>query len=137
MLLCWCATPLRAATLTDLNERARNQGSVRVIVKLAVDPVSPGVGLAPVNAIGDAHDRLVGQLGDGVMRAQRFRQLPFSVLQVNAVGLAALTANPLVAAIEEDRLSPPLLDLSTVRINADDVWAGYRGRQKPSLYKSS
>ncbi|MBI5639379.1 MAG: S8 family serine peptidase [Nitrospirae bacterium] len=68
-----------------------------------------------------AHHRVSG--------LKKFRHIPFMAMKVDAAALSALVANPLVAGIEEDIYSPPLLIQSTTITGADAAWsAGLTGQ---------
>lgn len=99
---------------------AAAQGSARVIVRLAQS--DPGVFSA---ARVDLLDSLSGA---SVNAASLNWSIPYVALTVDAAGLAALRASPLVAGVYEDGLNYPALASSIPVINADDAWArGYTG----------
>ena len=58
----------------------------------------------------------------------QFKYIPFVALEVDEDGLKYLTSFSEVENISEDSLKKPLLDESTLIVNADDAWAaGYSG----------
>lgn len=88
-------------THTELRRRVAETGQLQVIVGIEVDP--------PVIAenIRKAQDELIQSLpAEHVVEASRFEAIPFVVLRVDANGLDAVIASPLVTSIEEDEASP-------------------------------
>lgn len=127
--------PAKAVADPALLEKAQSSGSLRVIVKLAVDFQPEGHILSPFAAtsqrtrIAQAQDRVLKRLTAFQSRpARRFRHIPYVALQVNADALADLLANPQVLDIIEDVPVPPILSDSVPLIGAVDVWdSGYTG----------
>lgn len=119
----------------ELVARILQQGQLRVIVRLNVPFTAEArlrtalAGNQQRLAIRQARDRLLNNLGPARGRLVRqFDHLPLAVLQVDAAGLQALAADPLVASIQEDVPEPPALLQSIPLIGADDAWAaGYSG----------
>ncbi|HWQ16039.1 MAG TPA: peptidase S8, partial [Roseiflexaceae bacterium] len=100
---------------------------VRVIVALAVPPPTAAAGdpRAEQAATAQAQDALVASAKRrGARELARARALPLLVLEVDRAALADLARDPLVAALEEDRLARPALGTSAARIGAPQVWAG-------------
>lgn len=117
-----------AARTRDLRDRARDGGTVDVVVRLTV----ADAGLAPASldtAVRDAADRLVAEVrppaGEPV---DVLEDLGVVTMAATAADIDQLAASPLVARIEPDVLLAPALDRSTAQIGAPDAWqAGFRG----------
>ncbi len=118
-----------------LRARASSEGSVRVIVRLAVPEAASAARGTPADddarrrAISAAAGRLGRDLGStGWAIRRRFRTLPFVALEVSPAGLDRLSASGAVAAVAEDRLERPALAESVPLVQADQVQAlGYDG----------
>jgi len=101
------AAPLACASgETDaLRERAAHDGSVRVIVTLAV----PADATATEETIRDAQERLLATLrGTRYENVRRYRSLPQLALSAGPDALEALLASPLVKSVAPDALARPM-----------------------------
>ena len=108
-----------------LVEQASSGGYVRVIVTLH-PPQSPAEGVVPPTARDQALKRAAAAAQAAVINrlparalARAPKRFPFTAqfgVSVTAAGLAALAADPDVAAIEEDVAVPPLLDQSVPHV---------------------
>ncbi len=122
-------------TLASLTVRARDRGSVRVIVGLRgaypreAQLAGPGAVARQRAAIGRAQDAVLGELaGRSVTAVRRFRFVPFLAAEVDADGLAVLAVSPGVSSIQEDVAEPPALAESVPLIGATAAWgAGHSG----------
>ena len=98
----------------DLLTRARQDGSVRIIVGLDV-PFVPEGDLpdaaavdAQYKAINDAQTALVDRLSDfKVSDVTLYESIPFVAMAVDAAALEALMHDPAVTSIEEDGIAGP------------------------------
>jgi hypothetical protein len=100
-------TTLACASRDDgrLRARAARDGTVRVIVTLAI----PGAQPLPEDAIRDAQEHLIGALrGTRYSDLRRFRSLPQLALTAGPDALEVLLASPLVAAVAADSLAQPM-----------------------------
>jgi hypothetical protein len=98
------ALPARASQDPGLRERAARDGTVRVIVTLAIPPLQPPA----EDAIRDAQDRVIGALrGTRYADVRRFRSLPQLALTAGPDALEVLLASPLVASVAPDSLARP------------------------------
>lgn len=84
---------------------------------------------AEQRAVDAAQDALARTLpARGGREVARMDQLPLMVVELPAAAIAALAADPRVAAVEEDRLSQPMLAGSAPLIGAPAAWsAGHSG----------
>jgi subtilisin family serine protease len=116
-LLAACA-PTKPARLS---EKAREDGVVRVIARLAVEPAAT-VEAAHASALADMRTM-------GLDTATTLSEsLPLVVADVTPEQLAALEANPRFEDVQEDRLTFASLADSAPLIGAPEVWAqGGRG----------
>lgn len=115
--------------------KSQAAGSVRVIVKLKT-AFQPEGRLSGPQAAASQRSR-IASLQDQLHRAvarhnvrgvKKFKHIPFTALEVDSAALAALLADPLVVALEEDLPVPPTLTDSVPLIKADQAWtAGYTG----------
>lgn len=116
----------------ELLQKAMDNGSVRVIVKLD----TPTIGLT--GTLGEIQRRAVLSAAQanvlarqsilGTTNARSFKHQPFMALEVNPAGLADLVKSSGVTAIEEDIPVPPSLSSSISLIGADTAWgSGYSG----------
>lgn len=127
--------PLLAAQVRPLLEKAQQQGSLRVLlrVKTGFQPEGWLAGAAAVAAqrssIGAAQQTLAEHLsGMTLDTPYRFKTLPLIVTTLTARGLQAALDSGLVSAIQEDIPAAPTLLESTPLIGATSAWAsGYSG----------
>ena len=128
-----------------LRRLAASQGIVRVIVGVRVPFAAEGKLTHPSveqqrNDIADSQSRIFKYLGiQGISGAQvtdsisthnvrSFSLIPFMALTVTLEELEALSQNPEVISIEEDRLQTPFLNNSVPYIGGDKAWAaGFSG----------
>lgn len=124
-----------ANTPQQLLAKAQKNGTVRVIVHLKMDYAEEGQ-LKSSSAIADQHHRIANTQqkmldklgGKGVFKAKKFSTIPFMALQVASDTLESLMQDDAILAIQEDKLSAPVLDQSVPRINAGNVPRnGYAG----------
>ncbi len=122
-------------------ERARSEGSARVVVQLATQPAKgrsqagPASGQAAQAAqerrqgIATAQSAVISELAGTDHRVlRRFEGLPFLALAADEAALAALEASDAVVAVQLDRLARPALSDSVPLVEADQAWsAGYDG----------
>jgi hypothetical protein len=88
-----------------LRARAAREGSVRVVVTLAV----PGAQPPAPDAIRDAQERLLGALqGARYADLRRYQNLPQIALTAAPDALDILLASPLVASVVADSRAKPL-----------------------------
>jgi hypothetical protein len=88
-----------------LRERAAREGSVRVIVTLAV----AADGTASEEAIRDAQERVLAALrGTHYENVRRYRSLPQLALTAGPDALEVLLASPLVKSVAPDALARPM-----------------------------
>ena len=119
-----------------LTAMAQQQGGMRVLVALKVPwqaegrLASPQAAQAQRNGIARAQDAFARKAAVRAARSvRRFDFLPYVAMDVDAATLAALSTEPDVASIVEDRAVPPLLAQTTSLIGADVAWArGYTGK---------
>ncbi|MDG2305613.1 MAG: S8 family serine peptidase [Candidatus Binatia bacterium] len=120
---------------TRLTDAVRRAGSARVLVQLDESVAAEGalparsavIGQrARIAASGRRLATTLGGTGSRVLRA--FETVPFAALDVDEAGLDALEQADFVVAVEEDRLSFPILDESVPQIEANAVHlTGYDG----------
>ena len=97
----------RAAAFATIVGRLQSGGQTRVIVRLNTG-FAPEAGLAlgqvdtQRTAIADTATALQAELGPLGGDYQSLERLPYAIVIVDAAGLAALQASPLVAGIQED-----------------------------------
>jgi hypothetical protein len=114
--LCLAATPSAAqvapgAHVTEMAEKARTQGKVRLIAVL--DTTSAA-----------GKNSAVGRLATLSLSASRvYESFPFVALEVDAAGLDAVIGMPGVVAIQEDIPNAPVLAEATALIGAPAAWA--------------
>jgi len=118
----------------DLEEKAQNNGTVRVIVGLRGDfkreSQLNAVQIADQRrSIAGTQETLLKSLpGYDAGSVKRFKFIPYLALEVNAGGLSALKASEAVISIQEDKQNRPLLAESTALIGAQAAWAsGFTG----------
>jgi subtilisin family serine protease len=126
--------PKRLA-LPGLLEKARAEGTVRVLVRLSM-PYSPE-GLLAADSLVRNQRRSIQEGQDGVLRRlagtgirllARYQFIPYLALEADASALAALRDLPEVAAVEEDVAVPPTLASSVPVIGGNSAWtAGFTG----------
>ncbi|HYH87554.1 MAG TPA: S8 family serine peptidase, partial [Pyrinomonadaceae bacterium] len=122
-------------TFDSLREKAQAAGAVRVIVGLrsGFEPEGELPTFAAVQAqrrgISDAQDELLARLpATGRGSITRFETVPYIALEVDADGVQALRASPVVTSIVEDVHIPPALAESVPLIGAPTAWAaGFSG----------
>jgi subtilisin family serine protease len=112
-----------APAVSDLAERARSRGRVRVIASVATPPT-----LAPSDIDAAAISRLTGEVTSlaarlGAETAEPISGLPLAVLEVTEEQLQSLVEAGLIANVVEDVPEPPALADSVPLINADDAAA--------------
>jgi subtilisin len=129
--------PARANTYASLREKARENGKVRVMVRLDVNARSEGA-LSPSQAtqqrqdIAQAQDSVLDKLTDGeVSSITRFKFVPFLAMDVDEEAMAKLATMDGVASMQEDMklnivqednpVTPPLAD-NIPLIGVDNVW---------------
>jgi subtilisin family serine protease len=122
---------------TEILDRARAEGEVRVLVELALPSnrrtegaLSPRDRSAYRQEIADTVSRLLSRLAKhphGVLR--RYQTAPMLALRVGPTALQELEASgALVRRVKEDRIHWPVLFDSVYLIGADQAWAqGYDG----------
>jgi subtilisin len=122
------------ARVTELIQRARTEGQVRVIVGVRAAFVPEGrlslpEATAQRTAIARAQlDVLNRVTGLPALGVRRFELIPFFAAQVGRAALEQLAAMTEVTSIEEDRAERPLLAQSAALISAPAAWqAGYSG----------
>jgi len=101
------AAPLACASgeTGALRERVARDGSVRVIVTLAV----AGGGTASEEAIRDAQEQVLAALrGTRYENVRRYRSMPQLALSVGSDALEVLLASPLVRSVAPDALARPM-----------------------------
>ncbi len=109
-------------------ERARQSGSVRVLVHLD-EPIAREGALPDRSAVAGQRARIAAGgrrlgrslAGTGSRMVRAFETVPYAALEVDAPGLAALEASAEVLSVEEDRVALPVLDSSVPKIQADSV----------------
>jgi cysteine-rich repeat protein len=114
----------------SLELRAQTDGSVRVLVHLALSASSPG---GPNNrgawarwqrAIATGQGRVVRDIGSHRGRIMRkFHRVPFLAMEVDSDALAALKGSSGVVDVREDSAVPLTLMDSAPLIGADAAWA--------------
>lgn len=118
----WLAAPALAGPRVPdaLRERARSEGSVRVLVRVAdeADARKPRRRSAR-RARAEAQAQLLRELGRVPRRERRFREIPFVALELSPDALDALERSDVALAVEEDRLMAPALPESRPLIEAD------------------
>ena len=126
----------RARTFAALGAKARSEERVRVIVGLRTGVRS---GAALVGGLQEARTRspriartqqslLVQMSIHDVSAVRRFKFIPYVAMEVDKAGLEALSSDPEVVSIEEDRTVEPVLADSTSLIGAPDAWSqGFSG----------
>lgn len=111
-----------------LIEKANTFGSVRVIVRLNTDYKMEGK-LSSSQAVQDQRSRISQEQGKLLSRlvshdlsgVKKFATIPYLAMKVNPAALDALSKDPGVVSIVEDKPVPPTLQQSIPFINADDV----------------
>jgi len=120
------------AVPSDFLVRARTEGSLRVIVGLALPvPAEPEGRLPHRAAVARQRGAIAGAQSDVIARLtakphrilRRFQTIPFFAAEVSATALEALDADPRVTVIQEDLPERPSLDESTPHIEATAAWA--------------
>jgi len=121
-----------AEAVAALIERARSDGSVRIIVGLRV-PVAPEGTLDATalssqrDAIAAAQETLRARFPDLTVNRQ-YRTIPYIALTIGAEDLEALASRPDVTSIVADAVGDTSLDRSTRIIRAHRMWrAGHTG----------
>jgi hypothetical protein len=126
--------PTETADSSELLRKAKQEGTVRVIVGLRAD-FAPEGRLSNARAA-DQREAIAGaQAG---LRAdleateyqtlREFETVPYVALEVSPEALEAVQRSPRVTTIQEDRPEPALLDQSAPLVQAPDMWStGYRG----------
>jgi subtilisin family serine protease len=129
--------PNHALAITGLHRIAAQQGTVRVIAKVAttftpVGELSTLAAFAQEGRIAQAQQRIADQLeAQHATVLGLFETIPYMVIEVDAVGLADLAALAAVVSLEEDRLNFPTLADSVPAIQGPQAWnAGYTGRSQ-------
>ena len=124
------AQPASNAALDRLSQRAAQDGSVRVVVRLGMN-VQPehrldavavrGQRLGIANAQTAVETRVLAGSASQVVR--RFETVPYMTVQVDANAMARLRAHAGVAQIDEDELAQPGMLQSAALINAPTAWS--------------
>src|SRR5262249_52125721 len=113
----------------ELSQKALIEGSVRVIVHLAV-PMTPEGLLTSSTAvqaqrqgIANAQNAVLGALtGSSYRMVHRYDTLPFLALELSPGALAVLnTLGSVITRVEEDKLLAPMLPESVPLVHADEV----------------
>jgi len=113
----------------ELSQKALIEGSVRVIVHLAV-PMTPEGLLTSSTAvqaqrqgIANAQNAVLGALtGSSYRMVHRYDTLPFLALELGPGALAVLnTLGSVITRVEEDKLLAPMLPESVPLVHADEV----------------
>ncbi|MDZ4699003.1 MAG: S8 family serine peptidase [Rhodothermales bacterium] len=118
--------PLRSSLQSNafdaLRAAAVSRGSLPVLVTYAETPASGKQSpMEREESIREDRERLLASL-PGIRERRGFRRLPVAALEVDAAGIDALRASPLVMSIQEDAIYEPLLDQSVPTIGADKAW---------------
>jgi hypothetical protein len=117
------------AVFSELAERARKDGQVRVIVgyESAFQPegvMSASQAQDQRQRISDRADQVLDLIkGTPAQEYRRFDFIPFLALSVDEAALQALANSPLVISIEEDTISSPHLSSSSAVIGSPLAWA--------------
>jgi subtilisin family serine protease len=125
----------RAAPTAALIARAREKGTIRVIVGLDLtmrdeNTLTPAQEAAQSQALTSVQTEVLNRALPGIAasRVVRFETIPFLSVWVNAEQLARLLAEARVVSLQEDVPVPPSLADSVPLIEANRVWAkGFRG----------
>jgi subtilisin family serine protease len=117
----------RGAEVSALAERARQQGSARVILELRATPAMATSQAKP--AIRASQDRAVRDLAaHGLRRLRQYEHVPFVAAEMSEAALRAALVHPDVAAVHEDRLHRPMLGDSGPLVGAPEAWSlGFTG----------
>ncbi len=119
-----------------LLERAYQEGSVPVIIKLRLPAYAPEGALPSTAAvagqradISQTQTRMLAQLSAyDIKQVKQYKYLPLLAMRLDAVGLRATLADSKVEAVYEDRLVRPSLAESTPLIGATTAWQqGFAG----------
>gem|GEM_PF-2272931 len=119
-------------SIAQLESLAKAEGEIRVVIGLHAGPAQSVMqgGQQTGVELAQAQSEVLSILSP--LRAQTahsYAVLPFVATKVDARELGELAAHPLVASIELDYLSEPLLADSTQLIGADSLWeSGYTGQ---------
>jgi subtilisin family serine protease len=121
----------------SLHAKAKQNGHVRVVVGMRMDPITgPSASVrsrlgatARRLAVGQARSRLLAQLDPAtVQKIRPLNFLPYISMEVDAAALARLEQDPRVTSITPDILYRPTLADSSPLIGADVAWAsGFTG----------
>ncbi len=90
---------------SDLFLKARDRGTVRVVVELRIASASPDA--ASIASVRDAVLRSLAGTPHRVVRV--YQALPFLALEVSPEALAVLASSPHVASVAEDAVAAPLV----------------------------
>ena len=120
---------LRARRFQKLRERAREQGTVRIIARLNTPFITKGRS-EDAGAIDDqrkeitrGQERALKRLeGHPFQNVKQFEHIPFMALELPEGSLALLEGDPQVADIEEDSLSSPAWNDTIEQVGADRAW---------------
>jgi subtilisin family serine protease len=111
--------------------KAEEQGTVRVVVRLALPPaVAAADADSPEERtrLRAVQDAVVREAGIPFHRVSRFRFIPYIALEVDPETLERLVRLPAVRGVYEDRLSAPVLTNSNAVIGSATAWAaGFTG----------
>ena len=126
--------PLQTPEITTLQQKAEQEGSVRVIVQLNIYAANANTTQDNPEANGKnqltvtQQDVLTQLANTDTILIANYNTIPFMSLEVDSEALTQLTSMPQVIAIEEDTLVAPTLSSSLPIIGADTAWAqGYSG----------
>jgi subtilisin len=105
------------ARVSALVSKAQTNGTMRVIVGLNIQTAPEGA-LGSPSAVTDQRQAIARAQGDFLQRLRNYKVrttaqfafIPFLGMEVDATALAALSNDPAVLSIEEDRLHEPTLD---------------------------
>ena len=122
----------QSTLITTLQQKAQQEGAVRVIIQLNTDIDSEEKfdNLNTKNRLTATQQDIVSQLANSnTTLIANYNTIPFMSLEVDGEALAQLATMPQVLAIEEDTLVAPTLSSSLPVIGADAAWTqGYSGQ---------
>jgi subtilisin len=128
-------TDSRPRRFQKLRERAREQGTVRIIFRLNTPFIAEGR-LGGAGEIADqrkeiarGQERALKRLeGSPFQNVKQFEHIPYLALELPEESLALLEGDPQVTDIEEDSLSSPAWNDTIEQVGADKAWNyGYTG----------
>ena len=128
-------TDSRPRRFQKLRERAREQGTVRIIARLNTPFIAEGR-LSGGGEIADqrqeiarGQERALKNLeGCSFQNVKQFEHIPYLALELPEESLVLLEGDPQVIDIEEDSLSSPAWSDTIEQVGADKVWSyGFTG----------